>query len=175
MTGVSGRGSRPSSPTSSTGRWPGISTGPGWCRGAHDRIEGFDQIDKVIEIDQSPIGRTPRSNPATYTGLFTPIRELFTQLPEAKIARLRAGPLLLQREGGALRGVPGGRAGQDRNALPARRLRPLRGVQGAALQPGDARSALQGRSIADVLDLTVGGGTRLLREPSGASPTNWNC
>ncbi|HEU5305258.1 MAG TPA: excinuclease ABC subunit UvrA, partial [Gemmatimonadales bacterium] len=49
--------------------------------GAHTRIEGLDRIDKVIDIDQSPIGRTPRSNPATYTGLFTPIRELFTQLP----------------------------------------------------------------------------------------------
>ncbi|MEA2724364.1 MAG: excinuclease subunit, partial [Gemmatimonadales bacterium] len=53
--------------------------------GAHTRIEGLDRIDKVIDIDQSPIGRTPRSNPATYTGLFTPIRELFTQLPDAKL------------------------------------------------------------------------------------------
>src|SRR5213083_1688276 len=53
--------------------------------GAHDRIEGLERIDKVIDIDQSPIGRTPRSNPATYTGLFTPIRELFTFLPESKI------------------------------------------------------------------------------------------
>src|ERR687898_1217015 len=53
--------------------------------GAHARIEGLDRIDKVIDIDQSPIGRTPRSNPATYTGLFTPIRELFTQLPDAKL------------------------------------------------------------------------------------------
>ncbi len=52
--------------------------------GAHTRIEGLDRLDKVIDIDQSPIGRTPRSNPATYTGLFTPIRELFTQLPEAQ-------------------------------------------------------------------------------------------
>ena len=52
--------------------------------GAHDRIDGLDHIDKVIDIDQSPIGRTPRSNPATYTGLFTFIRELFAMLPDAK-------------------------------------------------------------------------------------------
>ena len=51
--------------------------------GAHERIEGLDQLDKVVDIDQSPIGRTPRSNPATYTGLFTPIRELFAAVPEA--------------------------------------------------------------------------------------------
>src|SRR5262249_36596601 len=52
--------------------------------GAHDRIEGLEHIDKIIDIDQSPIGRTPRSNPATYTGAFTPIREWFAGLPESK-------------------------------------------------------------------------------------------
>src|SRR5215510_7246108 len=52
--------------------------------GAHDRIDGVELIDKVIEIDQSPIGRTPRSNPATYTGLFTFIRDLFAMMPDAK-------------------------------------------------------------------------------------------
>ncbi|MCD4694032.1 excinuclease ABC subunit UvrA, partial [bacterium] len=59
--------------------------------GAHDRIEGLRYIDKIINIDQSPIGRTPRSNPATYTGSFTPIRELFTSLPEAKIRGYKPG------------------------------------------------------------------------------------
>jgi excinuclease ABC subunit A len=59
--------------------------------GKHDRIEGLDHIDKVIDIDQSPIGRTPRSNPATYTGAFTPIRDLFAELPEAKIKGYKAG------------------------------------------------------------------------------------
>jgi excinuclease ABC subunit A len=59
--------------------------------GAHDRIEGLKQLDKVIDIDQSPIGRTPRSNPATYTGLFTPIRDLFAGLPEAKIRGYQPG------------------------------------------------------------------------------------
>ena len=59
--------------------------------GKHDRIEGLNNIDKVIDIDQSPIGRTPRSNPATYTGVFTPIRDLFASMPEAKIRGYKAG------------------------------------------------------------------------------------
>ena len=59
--------------------------------GAHKSIEGLEHIDKVINIDQSPIGRTPRSNPATYTGAFTPIRELFASLPEAKIKGYKPG------------------------------------------------------------------------------------
>ncbi len=59
--------------------------------GKHDRIEGLEHLDKVIDIDQSPIGRTPRSNPATYTGLFTPIRDLFAALPEAKIRGYQPG------------------------------------------------------------------------------------
>jgi len=59
--------------------------------GKHERIEGLGHIDKVINIDQSPIGRTPRSNPATYTGVFTPIRELFVSMPEAKIRGYKAG------------------------------------------------------------------------------------
>jgi len=59
--------------------------------GKHDRIEGLEHLDKVIDIDQSPIGRTPRSNPATYTGLFTPIRDLFAALPEAKLRGYQPG------------------------------------------------------------------------------------
>src|SRR5438105_1239350 len=68
--------------------------------GAHDRIEGLDHVDKVIDIDQSPIGRTPRSNPATYTGLFTPIRELFTYLPESKIRGYGPGRFSFNVKGG---------------------------------------------------------------------------
>ncbi len=99
----------------------------------------------MIDIDQSPIGRTPRSNPATYTGAFTPIREWFAGLPGSQGARLRARPLPLQRQGRALRGLPGRRRDQDRDALPARRLRHLRRLQGQALQPRDAGGDVQGQ------------------------------
>src|SRR6185436_6446041 len=69
--------------------------------GPHDDLTGWQLIDKVIQIDQSPIGRTPRSNPATYTGLFDPIRELFTQLPEARTRGYGPGRFSFN--------VPGGR------------------------------------------------------------------
>ncbi len=111
-----------------------------------DRIEGIEHLDKIIDIDQSPIGRTPRSNPATYTGAFTPIREWFAALPERQGARpTDARPLLVQRQGRALRGLPGRRRDQDRDALSAGRLRHLRRLQGQALQPRDARGAVQGQ------------------------------
>ena len=77
--------------------------------GAYDRIDGLEHIDKVIIIDQSPIGRTPRSNPATYTGLWDDVRELFAPMPDAKLPRLPAGPLLVQRAGRTVRGVQGRR------------------------------------------------------------------
>jgi excinuclease ABC subunit A len=68
--------------------------------GAHDRITGLEHLDKVIDIDQAPIGRTPRSNPATYTGLFTPIRELFAEMPEAKLRGYGPGRFSFNVKGG---------------------------------------------------------------------------
>ncbi len=66
----------------------------------HDRIEGIEHLDKVIDIDQSPIGRTPRSNPATYTGAFTPIRDWFAGLPEAKARGYEPGRFSFNVKGG---------------------------------------------------------------------------
>ena len=111
----------------------------------HDRIDGLDEIDKVIDIDQSPIGRTPRSNPATYTGRLHADPRLVRRAPRGQGARLSAGPLLVQRQGRAVRGLPGRRRDQDRDALSARRLCHLRRVQGQALRPRDAGGALQGQ------------------------------
>ena len=143
--------------------------------GAHARIEGLDQIDKVIDIDQSPIGRTPRSNPATYTGLFTPDPRALHPAARGQDAGLRPGPVLVQREGRPLRGLPGRRAGEDRDALPARRLRALRGVQGAALQPRDARGALQGPEHRRRARPHRGRRARLLQHPAAHRARSSSC
>ncbi len=75
--------------------------------GAHGKIEGIDHLDKVVNVDQAPIGRTPRSNPATYTGLFTPVRELFSQMPEARVRGYRPGRFSFNVKGGRCEGCEG--------------------------------------------------------------------
>src|SRR5205085_5307193 len=87
--------------------------------GAHDTIEGLEYIDKVIEIDQSPIGRTPRSNPATYTGLFTPIRELYAMLPESRERGYKPGRFSFNVKGGRCEACEGdGMKRIEMNFLP---------------------------------------------------------
>jgi excinuclease ABC subunit A len=123
--------------------------------GAHTRIEGLDHIDKVIDIDQSPIGRTPRSNPATYTGLFTPIRELFTQLPDAKMRGYGPGRFSFNVKGGRCEACQGdGLVKIEMHFLPDVYV-PCEVCKGRRYNRETLEVRYKGRSIADVLDLTV--------------------
>jgi excinuclease ABC subunit A len=123
--------------------------------GAHSAIDGIDQIDKVIQIDQSPIGRTPRSNPATYTGLFTFIRELFAMLPEAKARGFRPGRFSFNVKGGRCETCQGdGVIAIEMHFLPNVYVT-CEQCKGRRYNRETLDIKYRGKSIADVLDLTV--------------------
>jgi len=123
--------------------------------GLHERIEGLAAVDKVIDIDQSPIGRTPRSNPATYTGLFTPIRELFTFLPESKIRGYGPGRFSFNVKGGRCEACQGdGLVKVEMHFLPDVYV-PCEVCKGRRYNRETLEVRYKGKSIADVLDLSV--------------------
>jgi len=123
--------------------------------GKHDDIEGLEHLDKVIEIDQSPIGRTPRSNPATYTNLFNPIRELFASMPESKVRGYKPGRFSFNVKGGRCEACQG--QGQNRiemQFLPDIYV-PCDVCGGARYNRETLQITYKGLNIAEVLDLTI--------------------
>jgi len=123
--------------------------------GDHDRIEGLEHIDKVINIDQSPIGRTPRSNPGTYTGLFDIIRQLFAELPESKVRGYKPGRFSFNVHGGRCEACQGqGQLRIEMQFLPDVYV-PCDVCHGARFNRETLQVRFKDYNIADVLDLTV--------------------
>lgn len=121
----------------------------------YEKIEGIEHIDKVVNVDQSPIGRTPRSNPATYTGVFSDIRNLFVNLPEAKIRGYKPGRFSFNVKGGRCEGCGGnGYRTIEMNFLPDVMV-PCEVCHGKRYNRETLEVRFKGKSIADVLDMTV--------------------
>jgi excinuclease ABC subunit A len=121
----------------------------------YQQIEGLKNIDKVIEVDQTPIGRTPRSNPATYTGVFSDIRDLFTQLPEAKVRGYKTGRFSFNVKGGRCETCEGaGLRHIEMEFLPDVYV-PCETCKGKRYNRETLEVRFKGKSISDVLDMTV--------------------
>ena len=121
----------------------------------YDRIEGIEHIDKIVDVDQSPLGRTPRSNPATYTGVFSDIRNLFVDLPEAKIRGYKPGRFSFNVTGGRCEACGGnGYKTLEMNFLPDVMV-PCEVCHGKRYNRETLEVRYKGKSIADVLDMTI--------------------
>lgn len=121
----------------------------------YKKIEGLEQLDKVIEVDQSPIGRTPRSNPATYTGVFSDIRSLFSQLPEAKIRGYKPGRFSFNVKGGRCEECQGGGMKLIQMDFLPSVLVHCETCKGKRYNRETLEVRFKGKSISDVLDMTV--------------------
>jgi len=131
--------------------------------GAHETIRGLEQIDKAVVIDQTPIGRTPRSNPVTYTGAFTPIRELFAQLPAARVRGYDAGRFSFNVKGGRCENCEGGGLIKiEMHFLPDVYVE-CEVCRGKRYNRETLEITYKGKNIADVLDLTVDEAARFFR------------
>ena len=131
--------------------------------GAHDKIEGLEHLDKVIDIDQSPIGRTPRSNPATYTGAFTPIREWFAGLPEAKVRGYEPGRFSFNVKGGRCEACQGdGVIKIEMHFLPDVYVT-CDVCKGKRYNRETLEVKFKDKSVADVLDMTVEEGAEFFK------------
>lgn len=121
----------------------------------YDRIEGIEHVDKIVDVDQSPLGRTPRSNPATYTGVFSDIRNLFVDLPEAKIRGYKPGRFSFNVSGGRCEACSGnGYKTLEMNFLPDVMV-PCEVCHGKRYNRETLEVRYKGKSIADVLDMTI--------------------
>ena len=136
-------------------RSPVSSTAPREQPGAHDGLEGIAAIDKIIEIDQSPIGRTPRSNPATYTGLFGPIRELFAGVPESRVRGYKPGRFSFNVKGGRCENCKGDGILKIEMQFLADVYVTCEVCQGKRYNREALEIHYKGRSIADVLEMTI--------------------
>ena len=122
---------------------------------AHEDVEGLDQLDKVVDIDQSPIGRTPRSNPATYTGLFTPIRELFAQTQESRARGYKPGRFSFNVRGGRCEACQGdGVIKVEMHFLPDIYV-PCDVCRGKRYNRETLEVRYKGKNIHEVLDMTI--------------------
>jgi excinuclease ABC subunit A len=129
--------------------------GAGTVPSAHERIEGLEQLDKIIDIDQSPIGRTPRSNPATYTGLFAPIRDWFAELPDSRARGYKAGRFSFNVKGGRCEACQGdGLIKIEMHFLPDVYVT-CDACKGRRYNRETLEVKFRGKSIAEVLEMTV--------------------
>src|SRR4029450_5287517 len=163
VTGVSGSGKSSLTIDTLYSAAARVLNGARLLAGKHDKVTGLEHLDKVIDIDQSPIGRTPRSNPATYTGAFTPIREWFAGLPESKARGYEPGRFSFNVKGGRCEACQGdGVMKIEMHFLPDVYVQ-CDVCKGKRYNRETLDILFRGKSIADVLDMTVDEGCEFFK------------